>query len=281
MIFFFFSPICLHVFFFRRESSARFFFLDRTSLNIKGIQSSAQFNYSTAQGDTLFGVSIFAKFEYHDYRERNELLDVLHLMTRGVFFSLVKETLLRRVGRCHSLITVELKSEKREKFKGNIVRILNLKKMSVLFSRSKIKTSCPIDKWIVLQRVHKAYDNFHSNNPAIPTRYLRETLTLILNENYFQFNGRNYLQIHGTAMGTKMAVAFANIFMADIETQIVSQSVAVKPTVWKRYIDDIFTLWDTSNLHDIERFIEQANSYNPTIKFMAEISNADTTFPAG
>ena len=66
--------------------------------------------------------------------------------------------------------------------------------------------------------------------------------------------------------------------MADIETQIDSQSVAVKPTVWKRYIDDILPLWDTSNLHDIERFIEQANSYNPTIKFMAEISNAETTF---
>ena len=130
----------------------------------------------------------------------------------------------------------------------------------------------------MLQRVHKAYESFHSNNPAIPTRYLRETLTLILNENYFQFNGRNYLQIHGNAMGTKMAVAFANIFMADIETQIDSQSVPVKPTVWKRYIDDIFPLWDTSNLHDIERFIEQANSYNPTIKFMAEISNAETTF---
>ena len=27
----------------------------------------------------------------------------------------------------------------------------------------------------------------------------------------------NYLQTHGTAMGTKMAVAFANIFMARIE----------------------------------------------------------------
>ena len=148
----------------------------------------------------------------------------------------------------------------------------------MLFSQSKIKTSCPIDKWTVLQRVHKAHDNFHSNNPAIPTRCLRETLTPILNENYFQFNGRNYLQIHGTAMGTKMAVAFANIFMADIETQIVSQSVAVKPTVWKRFIGNIFPLWDTSNLHDIERFNEQANSYNPTNKFMAEISNAETTF---
>ena len=79
------------------------------------------------------------------------------------------------------------------------------------------------------------------------------------------------------AMGTKMVVAFASIVMADIETQIVSQSVAVKLTVWKRYIDDIFPLWDTSNFHDIERFIEQANSYNPPIKFMAEISNAETT----
>ena len=77
-------------------------------------------------------------------------------------------------------------------------------------------------------------------------------------------------------MGTKMAVAFANIFMADIETQIVSQSV-VKPTVWKRYIDDIFSLWDADK-YDIERFIEQANSYHPTIKFSAEISNSETTF---
>ena len=54
--------------------------------------------------------------------------------------------------------------------------------------------------------------------------------------------------------GTKMANAFANIFMTGIETQIVSQSLAI-PKVWKRYIDDIFSLWDTGK-HDIERLIE-------------------------
>ena len=124
--------------------------------------------------------------------------------------------------------------------------------------------------------VCKAYDNFHSNNPPIPTPYLREMLTLILKENSFQFNGKNYLQIHGTAMGTKMAVAFANIFMANIETQIVSQSF-VKPTDLKRYFDEIFSLWDTGK-YDIERFIKQANSYHPTIKFTAEISDVETTF---
>ena len=77
-------------------------------------------------------------------------------------------------------------------------------------------------------------------------------------------------------MGTKMAVAFANIFMADIETEILSKSV-IKPLIWKRYIDDIFSLWDVSK-QDIDKFITQANSHHPTIKFTAEISNTEATF---
>ena len=77
-------------------------------------------------------------------------------------------------------------------------------------------------------------------------------------------------------MGTKMAVAFANIFMAKVETEILNQS-ALKPLVWKRYIDDIFSLW-TLNREAIMQFIEQANKHHPTIKFTAEISDTETTF---
>ena len=33
-------------------------------------------------------------------------------------------------------------------------------------------------------------------------------LELIFKENSFQFNGKDFLQTHGTAMGTKMVVAF-------------------------------------------------------------------------
>ena len=51
-------------------------------------------------------------------------------------------------------------------------------------------------------------------------------------------------------MGTKTAVSFANIFMAHIETTILSRTV-FKPTIWKRYIDDIFSLWDITK-PDIE-----------------------------
>ena len=76
-------------------------------------------------------------------------------------------------------------------------------------------------------------------------------------ENSFQFCVKNYLQTHGTAMGTKMAVAFANqiFYMGKVETEILSQS-AFKYHVRRRYFDDIFSLWDTSR-EVLTKFIDQ------------------------
>ena len=70
-------------------------------------------------------------------------------------------------------------------------------------------------------------------------------LSLILQENSFQFNGKDYLQTHETAMGTKMAVAFANIFMSKIEKEILRQSTT-EPIFWKRFIHDVISMWKTS-----------------------------------
>ena len=47
--------------------------------------------------------------------------------------------------------------------------------------------------------------------------------------------------------------------------------------MWKRFIADIFCLWDT-NKEDIDIFIEKANAYHPIIKFTAEVSEIETTF---
>ena len=71
-----------------------------------------------------------------------------------------------------------------------------------------------------IQTMCKAYDAFYKNKPPIPTNLLEIALRLIATENSFQFKGKDYLQNHGTAMGTKMAVAFANIFKEKIETEI-------------------------------------------------------------
>ena len=76
-------------------------------------------------------------------------------------------------------------------------------------------------------------------------------------------------------MGTKLAVSFANIFMAEIETKLIQQD-DIKPREWKRYMNDVFCLWD-SDKKDVNLFIEQANKLHPTIKFTAEISENQIT----
>ena len=48
-------------------------------------------------------------------------------------------------------------------------------------------------------------------NRTLIIAMIRKKRYILYNENSFQFCGGNYLQTHGTAMGTKMAVAFANI----------------------------------------------------------------------
>ena len=77
-------------------------------------------------------------------------------------------------------------------------------------------------------------------------------------------------------MGTKTAVSFPNIFMAKIETAVIDQH-STRPLLWKRYIDDVFSLWDT-NREEINNFIEHANNYQPTIKFTADISDKEIVF---
>ena len=111
-----------------------------------------------------------------------------------------------------------------------------------------------------MRTVCQAYEEFYHTNPPIPTRFLREMLCLVLQENSFQFNGKYYLQTHGTAMGTKLAVAFANIFMAKLEKEILRQSED-KPLVWKKFIDDVFSLWNIS-AGKIEEFIRKTNSFH-------------------
>ena len=69
-----------------------------------------------------------------------------------------------------------------------------------------------------------AHKKFERILARTPTKYLREIPYLILTEKLVSLCGSNYLQTHGTAMGTKMAVAFANIFMTRIENQILRQS---------------------------------------------------------
>ena len=67
-------------------------------------------------------------------------------------------------------------------------------------------------------------------------------IDIIHKHNTFTFIDEHYPQTNGTAMDTKMAPAYAIIFMESDEIYFLS-SFPHKPTVYNGYIDDIFMRW--------------------------------------
>jgi hypothetical protein len=94
--------------------------------------------------------------------------------------------------------------------------------------------------------------------------------------NNFTFDGNHYLQINGTAMGTKMAPSYANIFMGDQEERLFLSSLK-QPLSWFRFIDDVDMKWIHSD-KEFDEFFEHVNSIHPSIKFTHEVSNTKMSF---
>ena len=94
--------------------------------------------------------------------------------------------------------------------------------------------------------------------------------------NNFDFAGKLYLQVGGTAMGTKVAPSFANTFMGWFERKYV-YTYHKQPLIWVRFIDDIFQIWP-HGMEEFKKFEEHLNNCVPSIKFETEISVSSVHF---
>ena len=74
-------------------------------------------------------------------------------------------------------------------------------------------------------------------------------------------------------MGTKLAPAYANLFMAWCEQQFLDTQV-LKPEVWWRFLDDIFSIW-THGRTTLDAFLMAINNFHLTIKFTNTISEIE------
>ncbi|CAM5072920.1 unnamed protein product [Natator depressus] len=103
-----------------------------------------------------------------------------------------------------------------------------------------------------------------------------ELCDFVLTHNYFTFGDNVYLQISGTAMGTRMAPQHANIFMADLEQSFLS-SHPLMPLLYLRYVDDIFIIW-THGKEVLEEFHHDFNNFHPTINLSLDQSTQEIHF---
>ena len=104
------------------------------------------------------------------------------------------------------------------------------------------------------------------------TQCIEEALEIYLTCSNSKFNDQNFLQTDGTAQGPYMSCSYADIAMAKFD--FLANQFHLKPKIWKRFRDDIFTLWE-HGVDTLPSFLDYLNGMDTTgkIKFTMEIAS--------
>lgn len=115
--------------------------------------------------------------------------------------------------------------------------------------------------------IEKLLDNNHIN--TIKKQEIMKTLTLCLNQNYFEFDNKFYSSKEGLIMGNPLSPLLAEIFRDSLESIIMNHPLFKKFLYWYRYVDDVLTCFIGTETQ-LNQFIELINNLHPNIKFTIE-----------
>ena len=154
----------------------------------------------------------------------------------------------------------------------NFVTELNTLKYTnkhiISFDVVSLYTNIPLKQTIEL-----AVNTILRNEPNFKIK--KEELTRLFYfataETHFLFEGKIYDQTDGVAMGSPLAPVLANLFMGHHEKIWLDNYGNSKPLEYKRYVDDIFCLFN--NEEEAHMFLEYLNKQHPNIKFTPEPEN--------
>jgi hypothetical protein len=104
------------------------------------------------------------------------------------------------------------------------------------------------------------------NFPEIEIEYILDLTRWVLSNNYFHFGDSTWHQKKGTAMGTPLAVVFANIYLAMLESECL-EKCKLNPEfklslLYKRFVDDKIGIF--RDRVSAEIFINTFNSLRPS-----------------
>lgn len=143
-----------------------------------------------------------------------------------------------------------------------VLRTTHLRDCSLLCTLDvrSLYTNVPIDEGILrVSRALRRHPDSHR-----PDTLLLELLRLSLTRNDFSFGDRWFLQTSGVAMGKAFGGSFANLYLQEWETNALAASPR-RPTLWRRYQDDIFMVWDHGE-PALQQFVSLLNNADPHIQ---------------
>ena len=139
----------------------------------------------------------------------------------------------------------------------------------VSFDVESLFTNVPIDAAVqaTLQKLEN--DPTLADRTTLTPAQIADLLSFVLRSTYFQYNGSIYEQQEGAAMGSPVSAVIANLYMESFEEQAITTS-SYKPRIWKRYVDDTFTILDRAS---VDSFLQHLNDQQPSIRFTMETEN--------
>ena len=96
--------------------------------------------------------------------------------------------------------------------------------------------------------------------PKLTISSIGDITELVLRRNVLKFNKGYFIQTSGTAIGTKLAPSYANMFLSVLERDLLDQ-YQIKQSIWLRYIDDIFAIWNVSEDNNNDNNNNSNNGY--------------------
>ena len=111
----------------------------------------------------------------------------------------------------------------------------------------------------------------NSNFGVDSTQCIVDALEICPTCNNSKFNHQHFLQTDGTAQGSHMSCSYADIAMAKYDS--LASKFHLKPSVWKRFRDDVFVSWEHGTASP-SSFLDYLNTMDKTgkIKFTMEIA---------
>ncbi|XP_077116947.1 uncharacterized protein LOC143773356 [Ranitomeya variabilis] len=115
--------------------------------------------------------------------------------------------------------------------------------------------------------------------PNTQVTFIEECIRFILQHNYFWYENDFFLQICGTAMGTRFAPSYANLFVAKWEESHIFPSGNLRTGLvfWRRFIDDVLFIWNGPMI-ELDFFISNLNNNTFGLEFTPTISNTSINF---
>ena len=110
-------------------------------------------------------------------------------------------------------------------------------------------------------------------NFGMDSEFFCDLVELCLSYNQFQVGDGFFRQIHGLFMGSPISPPLAQMYMEYFESELYEKLIPddIKPTEFKRYVDDCFTVYEHSEA-SFQEFIVKLNALDPYINFTYEKS---------